>query len=95
MTWIPLLLTDPSPCLRYLVLTELLNYSKNEEEVQELSELRKSDQLVQSLFKLQKRDGSWDSFGLIRITSNSNLHITSMALQRLGYLGFDFRNPAV
>ncbi|MFX0012660.1 MAG: hypothetical protein ACFE9R_20285, partial [Candidatus Hermodarchaeota archaeon] len=54
-----------------------------------------SDQLMQNLFKLQKLDGSWDSFGLIRITSSSNLHITSMALQRLGYLGFDSRNSAV
>lgn len=95
MTWIPLLLTDSSACLRYLVLTELLNYSENEEEVQELSELRESDLLVQNLFKLQKMEGSWDSFDLIRTTSSANLHITSMALQRLGYLGFDSRNSRV
>lgn len=89
MTWIPLLLTDPSPCLRYLVLTKLLDYSKNEDEVQELSELREFDPLVKNLFNLQKPDGSWDSFDITRVTSSSNLQITSMALQRLGFLGFD------
>ena len=86
MTWIPLLLTDPSPCLRYLVLTELLEYSEDEEEVQELSEMRELDPLVGNLFKLQKSDGSWDSFDLSRGSSSANLQITSMALQRLGYL---------
>jgi len=58
VTWIPLLLTDPSPCLRYLVLTEMLDYFKKEEEVQELSEMRDLDPLVANLFKLQKPDGS-------------------------------------
>ena len=62
MTWVPLLLTDPSPCLRYLVLTELLDYSEDAEEVQELSEMRKLDPLVKNLFKLQKPNGSWDRF---------------------------------
>jgi len=84
MTWIPLLLTDRSPCLRYLVLTELLHLTEDEEEVRELSELRDSDPLVKDLFKLQKPDGSWD-----------NLQMTSMALQRLGYFGFDSTYPEV
>jgi len=89
MTWIPLLLTDPSPCLKYLVLTELLDYSEKEEEVHELSELRELDPLVKNLFEIQKPDGSWDSFDITRVASRSNLQITSMVLQRLGYLGFD------
>ncbi len=89
MTWVPLLLTDPSPCLRYLVLTELLDYSEEKEEVQELSEMRKLDPLVKDLIKLQKPNGSWDSFDLTRVTTSANLQITSMALQRLGYLGFN------
>ena len=95
MTWIPLLLTDPSPCLRYLVLTELLNYTKDDEEVQELSVMRELDPLVVNLFKLQKSDGSWNSSNLTRITSSANLQITSMALQRLGYFGFDSSCPVV
>jgi hypothetical protein len=89
VTWIPLLLTDPSPCLRSLVLTELLGYSEEEEEVLELTELRELDPLVTTLIKLQKPNGSWDSFDLSRVSSSANLQITSMVLQRLGYLGFD------
>ena len=49
-----LLLTDPSPCLRDLVLTELVNLKENDEEVQELANMRSSDQLVKVLFELQK-----------------------------------------
>ncbi len=33
MTWVPLLLTDPSPNLRILVLRELLNRPEEDEEV--------------------------------------------------------------
>jgi squalene cyclase len=89
VTWIPLLLTDPSPCLRYLVLTKLLDYSENEEEVQELSEMRELDPLVKNLCKLQRSNGSWESIDLTRVTSSANLQITSIVLQRLGYLGFN------
>jgi hypothetical protein len=95
MTWIPLLLTDSSPCLRYLVLTELLDDSESKKEVQELSELREFDPLVKNLFNLQKTNGSWNSFDLIRVASGANLYITSMALQRLGYLGFNSSCSAV
>jgi len=66
-----------------------------EEEVQELSEMRDLDPLVANLFKLQKPDGSWDSFDLSRVTSSANLQISSMALQRLGYFGFDSSCPSV
>lgn len=95
MTWIPLLLTDSSPCLRYLVLTELLHHPEDEEEVQELSEMRESDPLVKDLINLQKINGAWDSFGIKRITTSDNLQITSMGLQRLGYFGFDSSHPVV
>ncbi len=95
MTWIPLLLTDPSPCLRYLVLTELLHLSEDEEEVQELSEMRELDPLVKNLFTLQKPNGAWDSFDISRLTTNDNLQITSMALQRLGYFGYNSSHPVV
>ncbi|MFW9970517.1 MAG: hypothetical protein ACFFDF_09975 [Candidatus Odinarchaeota archaeon] len=95
MTWIPLLLTDPSPCLRYLVLTELLHFSEGEKEVQELLEMRETDSLVEDLIRLQKPNGAWDSFGMNRLTYNDNLQITSMALQRLGYFGFNSSHPVV
>jgi hypothetical protein len=78
-----------------LVLTELLHLSEDEEEVQELIEIRESDQLVKNLFKLQKTNGAWDSLGLNQITYADNLQIASMALQRLGYLGFDSSHPVV
>jgi prenyltransferase beta subunit len=95
MTWIPLLLTDPSPCLRYLVLTELLKMSNNEEEVKELYQLRESDPYVKELSRLQKTNGAWDSLGINQFSSNDNLQLTSMALQRLGYFGFDYSNDIV
>jgi hypothetical protein len=95
MTWIPLLLIDQSACLRYLVLTELLNLPNENEEVQELSELREYDPLVNLLFKLQKPNGAWESFGTTYITTSDNLQLTSMALQRLGYFGFDSSNLLV
>ncbi|MFW9881610.1 MAG: hypothetical protein ACFFG0_51750 [Candidatus Thorarchaeota archaeon] len=95
MTWIPLLLADPSPCLRYLVLTELLNLSDDEEEVQELSEMRESGPFVNDILKLQKPNGAWDSLGIDRITTSENLQITSMVLQRLGYFGFNSSHPVI
>lgn len=95
MTWIPLLLTDPSPCLRYLVLTELLNLPKNDPEVKELSYILESDPLVTDLVKLQKPNGAWDSFSISRVANRDNLQITSMALQRLGYCGFDSSHPII
>ena len=95
MTWIPLLLADPSPCLRYLVLTELLKLPENEEEVKELSQMRESDPYVKELFNLQKSNGAWDSFGMNQLTFNDNIQLTSMVLQRLGYFGFNSSHIAV
>jgi len=95
VTWIPILLTDPSACLRYLVLTELLKLSEDEEEVRELSEMRESDLLVKDLIKLQKQNGAWDSLGIDRITVSENIQITSIALQRLGYFGFNSSHQVV
>ena len=95
MTWIPILLSDPSPCLRYLVLKELLKRSDEDPEVKELLKLREEDPLITELIKLQKSSGAWDSFSLNRITVGDNLQITSMALQRLGYLGFDLKNSSI
>ena len=58
MTWIPLLLSDRSPCLRFLVLKKLLNKSDSDSELKELQSLRERDPLVRELLQLQKKDGS-------------------------------------
>ena len=83
MTWAPLLLSDPSPCLRYLVLTELLS---EKEEANELRRLREQDLLVTGITRLQNPDGSW---GRDSAEGTQSLQATSQALTRLGYLGFD------
>jgi hypothetical protein len=90
MTWVPLLLTDPSPNLRLLVLSELLHRPDDDEEVQELLQLREKDPIVESLIKTQLPDGSWSSVDLTgKASSKGNLQSTSQALVRLGYLGYD------
>ncbi|MFX1313239.1 MAG: hypothetical protein ACFFHD_11590 [Promethearchaeota archaeon] len=90
MTWVPLLLTDPSPNLRLLVLRQLLNRSDDDEEVKELFMLRERDPIVESLIKTQNPDGSWNSVDLTRkVSTIGNIQATSQALVRLGYLGFD------
>ncbi len=95
MTWIPLLLSDPSPCLRFLVLKNLLDQNENEPEIKELHSLRNEDPLVTALLKLQKPNGGWDSFSKISVLSGDPIYTTSLALQRLGYLGFGSEYPAV
>ncbi|MHB1296578.1 MAG: hypothetical protein ACYC4R_16490 [Anaerolineae bacterium] len=80
MTWAPLLLADPSPCLRWLVLRELLGRPADDPEVRELEGLRLRDPLVTELLLLQQEDGAWA--GAEPITA------TLRALTRLGYLGF-------
>lgn len=95
MTWAPLLLADPSPCLRMLVLRELLQRSDNDFEVQELEELRESDPIVSQLMGLQSNDGSWKEADLGGSVPGGKLQATSQALTRLGYLGFGKEYPVV
>ena len=92
-TWIPLLLADPSPCLRLLVLRDLLYRPDEDEEVRELAAMREIDPLVTGLLTLQESDGSW---GDMRLASRGGrLRSTSHALMRLGYLGFHQGFPGV
>lgn len=94
MIRVSLLLTDPSPNLRSLVLRELFHRPPDDEEVLELVELREQDPIVQSILTLQNDDGSFHT----RDGSNdgwSNIKITSQALLRLGYLGFNPDLPAI
>lgn len=82
MTWAPLLLADPSPCLRLLVLQKLLGRPADDPEVVELRALRVTDPLVTTLQQQQNADGSWPS------REGNPLRATIQALLRLGYLGF-------
>jgi hypothetical protein len=93
MTWIPLLLADPSPALRLLVLRELLGRPAADPEVLELVGLQEADPLVADLLAGQEEDGSWRSAALA--TPGPSLHATALALARLGYLGLGPDHPAV
>jgi hypothetical protein len=95
MTWVPLLLSDPSPNLRFLVLKELLNRPDTDDEIQELSRLREKDPIIESLLKFQNPNGSWDIEAVGTDAPGGNIQITSQALVRLGYLGFDSDHSAV
>ena len=88
MTWIPLLLADPSPSLRYLVLRDLLHKKENDSELLELQELQKTDSLITNLVKLQQTDGSWIKGDFVGGAHSTKPFATAQALTRLGYLGF-------
>ena len=81
--WLALLLADPSPCLRYLVLVELLGISSDDAEVVELESLRSEDHIIEETVALQRDDGSWVDPD------------TPAMLLRLGLLGFDSKHPFV
>jgi hypothetical protein len=85
MTWVPLLLADQSPCLRYLVLRDLVG---DKVEAEELESLRLNDPLVRDIVKLQAPDGSWGRDAILGNAPAGRTQITSQALSRLGYLGF-------
>jgi hypothetical protein len=91
MKWAPLLLADPSPCLRWLALRNLFQLPEDHPEVGELDALREDDPLVASLLARQKADGSWKPDP----GAGSTLKVTALALARLGYLGFRSEHPAV
>ncbi len=95
MTWIPLLLSDPSPSLRLLVLKELLHRQEDDSEVQELKELQENDLIAQSLLKSQLHNGSWDKDIVGSTAPGGNIQATSQALVRLGYLQFPSNNPSI
>jgi hypothetical protein len=94
MTWAPLLLADPSPNLRLLVLRDLLGRGDDDQELQELEALRESDPIVENTLAFQEPDGSWRS-GVGGGESWQRIRTTSQALLVLGYLGFGPEHPAV
>jgi hypothetical protein len=94
MTWIPLLLADPSPTLRLLVLRDLLGRPPDDPEVLELFALRQSDALIRDLLSLQQPDGSWrDREGASGAWRH--IRITAQALLGLAYFGHGPEYPAV
>ena len=93
MTWAALLLADPSPCLRMLVLRELLGRTDDDPEVRELVELREQDPLAVDLLAWQQQDGSWERVD--HVSQLSTIRSTGLALYRLGYLGFGPVIPTV
>ncbi len=96
MNWIPLLLADPSPCLRLLVLQNLLHKSESDLEVKELKEIRDSDFLIADFIKLQQSDGSWNGADFPNLfTYTDKIITTSMVLLRFGFLGYSSEHPSV
>ncbi len=88
-----LLLADPSPCLRLMVLRTLLGRPSPDPEVKELERLRRRDPLYADLVRLQEKDGSWSTLG--RDFHAGRIFTTSMAVARLAFLGFGPDDAAV
>ncbi|MHA3963790.1 MAG: hypothetical protein AM325_009635 [Candidatus Thorarchaeota archaeon SMTZ1-45] len=95
MTWVPLLLADRSPSLRYLVLTELLGRNSDDNEAKELVKLREEDPIITSLLNLQKESGKWRELDQAGYTIGGAIRATTAALMRLGYLGLNNDHPAI
>ena len=94
MTWAPLLLADPSPSLRLLVLRDLLNRPEDDGEIRELKKLQEEDPLILKFLALQNEDGSWregEGGGAIL----GNIRLTAQTLMGLGYFGLGCEHPAV
>jgi hypothetical protein len=92
--WTPLLLADPSPSLRLLVLRELLGRDETDDEVRELKLLRKKDPWALRFLALQNRDGSFRG-GEDVAAQQGSIRITAQALAGLGYMGHGPDHPAV
>ncbi|MBN1682022.1 hypothetical protein JW865_00530 [Candidatus Bathyarchaeota archaeon] len=90
MSWVPLLLTDHSTCLRYLVHKNLLNDS----EAEELRNFRLNDPLIKDLTIRQLPDGSWAPASIYG-HSQGKIQATAQALTRLGYLEVPFGHESV
>jgi hypothetical protein len=88
-----ILLADPSPCLRALVLRDLLRRKSSDAELKELTSLRQGDPLAANLVAMQHEDGSWSSGDGAWRGSGSSIIMTAHALYRLGFMGFDDSFP--
>jgi hypothetical protein len=92
--WTPLLLADPSPSLRLLVLRELLSRGESDDEVRELKQLREKDPWALRFLALQNKNGSFRR-GEDVASRQGSIRITAQALAGLGYMGLGPDHPAV
>jgi hypothetical protein len=90
MSWTPLLLADSSSNLRYLVLKHLLD---EQDEAEELENIRLEDPIVKKLIAEQNQDGSWNPDSISGNAPQGKIQITAQVITRLGYLELD--HPAV
>ncbi len=94
MNWASLLLSDPSPTLRLLVLRDLLGHPEIDEEVQELKILQDIDPRLKQFLDLQNKDGSFRSGegggGIL-----GDIRLTAQALMGLGYFELGPNHPAI
>ncbi len=95
MTWIPLLLADPSPALRLQVLRDLLDRPLHDPEVQELLTLQIEDPLLSGLLALQTAEGCWQPASLPGNFPGGCVQATACILLRLAFLGLDASHPAL
>ena len=95
MRIIPLLLADPSPSLRLLVLKELLGRDSSDSEVQELQFNLMKDPHITDLLKFQQPTGSWKSSTLLDSSHHDEILLTSLALLRLAFIGLDKTHPQI
>lgn len=96
MNWTALLLADPSPCLRWLVLRDLFDRPLQDPERTALASMRQTDPLVSGILALQEADGSWAPNILATGgAGGSRTLMTALVLTRLGYLGFESDFPPV
>ena len=59
MNWVSLLLADPSPSLRLLVLRDLMDRPDDDQEILELKQLQGQDAWLKRFLDLQNMDGSF------------------------------------
>jgi len=90
-----LLLADPSPFLRTLVLTELMSRPSDDREVMELRTLCKKDPFTNELIALQSGDGSWKGDAVPGTGGTNSVWVTAVMLKRLCYMGFAPEHPVI
>lgn len=95
MTWVPLLLADPSPSLRLQVLRDLLCYPEEDPEVQELLSLQAKDPLVVGLLTSQSEEGAWLPGMLPGNYPGGIIQATACVMLRLAFLGLQASHPAL
>lgn len=84
-----LLLASPSPCLRYLVLKEILHTAGGDGEIDEIYAMREEDPVISDII-------SYYGTGIknqYRITGS--IFEAAFHMSRLGFLGFDRSHPLV